>query len=212
MKKIMILVCLLSASWASAEIIEVSPTFRGKVGNYVFLGSIGHYAVGGRNHSDFDVTVLVESRNYFEFDLSGFTNAITATLRINTFDVSASGTYTLYDALPRSIFDPRPSWEDLGGGVSYGSTFISDTQDNQYIEIVLNAAAISSINAAGGSWIIGGSYSANADGQHAFGGSTADAGNMLIIDASPIPEPGVIGLMGIFGGGLLFLRRYFPQV
>ena len=97
----------------------------------------------------------------------------------------------------------------MGSGISYGVIFIADTQDNQYIEIVLNAAAISSINAAGGLWAIGGSYSSNADGQHAFGGSTADAGNMLIVDASPIPEPGVMGLMGIFGGGLLFIRRYF---
>ena len=32
------------------------------------------------------------------------------------------------------------------------------------------------------------------------------------ISVSPIPEPATFAFVGIFGGGLWFVRRYFPRV
>lgn len=123
----------------------------------------------------------VQSENNFHtFDLSSLTGSITgATLRIfaeaGSYDSSGpSETIDFFDvATPAEVLtDPLSdtvaaggAFVDLGSGVLFGSFEIFASDDNSFIDVVLNADAIDSLNDAVGTgpWSIGGTF-ASVDG------------------------------------------------
>lgn len=147
-------------------------------------------------------------RNFFVFDLSGLGDVESATLRLFTFQVPAQGQFVLWDvqteiaSLVAGGQGLTSTYGDLGSGESYGNISISADQDNEFIEITLNSAAIDSINAAGGLWALGGSN--NNDDLTAFGASSDFHIPQLILQPISIPIPSAFVFLI---SGLCILRR-----
>lgn len=131
-----------------------------------------------------------------------------AKLKLNAYLVQGSLSHDLFDVLtPVSTLTAYANgnvgiFNDLGGGISYGTISLTSTDSNQFIEINLNAAAIASINGSGGLWAIGGGYSLAASNSSAYGNSVVNSGNELILETVPIPGAAwlfVSGLLGLIG-------------
>ena len=205
MKKLLItlLVGIIMDGIVCADVITVNVADSGYYNNGSHNATDRNYFVGGSGY---------EYNNFFVFDLSGIENATSATFQLYTFGVYSPGTYTLYDvgtpisSLTAGGTGLTDTYNDLGSGLSYGSVAVNG--GNSLIQITLNSNAISSINSAGGLWAIGGSYDSSGTG--AFHTSGSHSGNKLIVET--IPEPSTLAFLGIFGGGLWVVRRYFPRV
>lgn len=114
-----------------------------------------NYMVGveGRNHN-----------NFFTFDLSSVAGSVlSAALRLNSFTVIGSPSYSLFD-ITSSLSDVRASGNNLGiyrdlmSGANYGSFSYSSADSNEFRSITLNNTGISALNSAlGGEFGIGGS-------------------------------------------------------
>jgi len=77
------------------------------------------------------------------------------------FSVDPTETYTLFDvstspSVLMSGLGGIPAFNDLGSGAILGSHLASSADDLSTIMIPLNAAALSSLNAASGFWATGG--------------------------------------------------------
>lgn len=130
--------------------------------------------------------------NFFVFDISGVTSPVTsASLTLNSFDVTAPLQYTLVDytgnvdTLLNSSSDAG-IYADLGTGATYGGDLVSTSFTNQ--TFALNGAFLTDLNAA------------IAAGQTRFvvGGTTA-----------PVPEAGTLAYLalGLSFGAIMARRR-----
>lgn len=143
-------------------------------GNY---SSDGEHSPGSTNYLAGDVaaSAVNEHRNFFVFDLSGLTAPVLAAgLSIyNPSDPPDAGngfrspdpfeTYAVYEVTTDigtlvgggtglvTVFD------DLGGGIEYGSMDVTLADNGAMVVVPLNGDAVSSINnAIGGVWAVGG--------------------------------------------------------
>ena len=144
-------------------------------------------------------------RNFFVLDMSSVGAVSSATLRVDTATVETDGTYTLFDVstavptLTASGFGLTGIYADLGTGTSYASTSILSSQDNDIIEISLNASVLASISAATGLWALGGSF---ASPLSTFFGSTGALLLEIVITEASVPAPAgvlfvIAGLVGL---------------
>jgi hypothetical protein len=151
-------------------------------------------------------------RNFFVFDVAPYAGSVTAaTLRLFTYTVSTSGTYSTFDVttsmstLLGGGSGLTSVYADLGSGTAYGSTGVATP--NVIIDIPLNSAAIAAINSSGQYWALGGTFASTAQG-FAFGFSGSDREQELILEtAAPqaVPEPSTFALCAT--SGLLFALR-----
>ena len=144
--------------------------------------------------------------DYFVFDLSGVVSPVsTAVISIYQNPLPEGGyissadhiTYTNYDVstnyldLIASHDTASDIYSDLGSGTQYAQTIISNQSDGTYIQVTLDAAALSAINS-------------NLGATFAIGGSVDQAVNPPPVSGAP--EPGVWALMlggiGMLGGML----------
>lgn len=182
-------------------------------------------------------------RNYHTFDLSGLSGTITgATLRVwidpkDGDPGSGQGNETgapyqssdpfedilLYDVSTdaSTLASASPgigAFEDLGTGSTYGTLRVAADDAGEYIEAVLNAQAITDLNAAiGGSWSVGGaldfngSYGANSSFiservLHDDNILANDLPSQLVLTGSVVPEPSSVLLL-ICAASLAMARR-----
>lgn len=130
--------------------------------------------------------------NFFVFDISSLTAPVTsATLTLNSFDVTAPLQYTLVDytgdigTLVNGNGDAG-IYTDLGTGATYGGDLVSTGFINQ--TFTLNGAFLSNLNAA----------IAAGQTRFAIGGTTA-----------PVPEAGTLAYLalGLSFGAIMARRR-----
>ena len=154
-------------------------------------------------------------RNWFVFDLTSFSDLIiSATLRLDTADVSATGDYSIFDvstgisALRAGGTGLTSIYDDLGTGSSYGLGTIPDSHDNVNKDFALNSTAIADLSNASGLFALGGSYSTTCG--YAFGASSVGT-RQLILETDPknvVPEPTTMILFGIGMAGAFVRKRF----
>jgi len=103
--------------------------------------------------------------NWFVFDLTGIDQPIvSAELHLfvtSYFSVDPTETYTLFDVTtdPSVLMNGTggiPAFNDLGSGAIFGSHLASSADNQSFIDIALNPAAIGSLIETGGYWAVGG--------------------------------------------------------
>lgn len=160
------------------------------------------------------------SRNFFAFDLGagGISGVVvtSATFRVYTYDANGGFFGNTYEV--REIGDvvnvlaggsgQLATYNAMGSGTSYGTTVLTSGLDNQYIDIELNADAISSLNSSSGLWAMAGTMDFTSIGAE-FQSSAFNGGNKLILGTTIIPEPASVMLMGVFSGIGFYIRRRF---
>jgi hypothetical protein len=220
---VLLLLCAAAAAAATpADAATVVSYERG------WYESTGVHLVGNDNYfaGRQDETPFDEKRNFFVFDLSGFSSITSATLELlvgptppfdSIISIGGTETYTLFD-FGGSISDLTGgtggvlAYTDLGTGTSYGSIVVTDGADEgTVISITLNAAGIAAANAAaGGDFAIGGAITSLlaapppwAD-EYVFGftgsGDPSDGNTRLIVEGTPanaaVPEPASLVVFG----------------
>jgi hypothetical protein len=174
-----------------------------------------------------------EYRNFFTFDLSSLNSTVlTARLDVARYAYTSTSnraqqTYTLFDVstdasiLNYTVGLNAQIFADLGTGTSYGSFDVAsyETSATELLSFVLNADAISDINAARGRFFsIGGALTRNTNpgaGNETLMGFSSGAGvQRLVLEIqSPsfdAPAPGSLALLGL-GVVLIAVRPSSPQ-
>lgn len=204
-----------------------------------------HYSAPA-DHDPDNINYLVgvngrEYRNFAVFDLAGVSNITTATLRMFLKDDSITSrngysspdsfeTYTLWDvgtnvASLLGGTSPQSTFDDLGSGTMFGSVDVSASDNGTYVEVVLNADAITSMINSTGLWAIGGAVStADSISEYLFAQSHEFPCVELVVNASsgsgscaynaptpnpppPVPLPMSAYFFGTALLGLFGLRR-----
>lgn len=170
---------------------------------------------GDRRHNNYIVgqweysNRSVESRNWFEFDLSTITETIvSAVLRIDSVDVvlMQDASVVMYDI---ASYDGLQNFGTMGNGVLYGQREYSDADDYEIRDIVLNEAAIAAMNGSG-SFLVSGRISGGAEfgedvpNQYLMGYSETDPVQLIV---TTIPGPGALVMAGVVGVGCARRRR-----
>jgi hypothetical protein len=163
--------------------------------------------------------VHTDARDWFEFDLSGISGAVTSAVLLLDVpsgsppgydsDAATSETYVLFDiALGNvgSLGTPSAAiWADLGSGTTYGSHVAASSDIGTTLSIPLNAAGLSAINAVLEShFALGGAITTLngvQDDEYLFGFSNGSS-NHTRLELTVVPEPHTALLLG---AGLLGL-------
>ena len=102
--------------------------------------------------------------NFFTFDLSSACRATSVTLQLTRFDQVGTAEFTLWDvSTPAAVLNENEGaspaiYEDLGGGISFGTFVVEPGAPTDVLSFPLNAAGVAAFNAArGGFFSIGGS-------------------------------------------------------
>lgn len=162
-------------------------------------------------------------RSFFTFDLSNSAlegQTITgATLKVQAFigtGYNDGGLISFFDVSTDALvlnhtvgIAPLAIWNDLGSGVSYGtSPSGSPSSPTDILEFQLNSAAIADLNKATGNGLF--SIGATKTLREIFSSSGANGNQQLVLEVSPsIPEPSTWAMMilGFLGIGYLASRR-----
>jgi PEP-CTERM motif len=133
--------------------------------------------------------------NFFAFDLSNLTGSFsTATLTFNSYDVTETATYQLFDfggSISSLVAGTGglTAFNDLGSGTSYGAFGYGPSDSYNSRTLTLNAAAVADIN-------------------RSLGGNFALGGTLEPGVAVPEPATWAMMLLGFFGlGGALRARK-----
>ena len=179
---------------------------------YLYGANSGWYSAAGFHSSDnlnyaagvcCSVNPPVNDKHdYFVFNLSNVSGPITsATLSIfnpnngfYTNNGASGGLYQTWDvSTPLSTLKAGQTnatsiYTDLGSGTLFGSVLVGPSDDNAFVNITLDSAAIAAINASEGS-------------QFAVGGS------LVAINAVPEPSTWAMMILGFAGIGYMAYRR-----
>ncbi len=169
--------------------------------------SIENYAVGICVPC---TAAAVEFRNFFIFDLSGVAGPVTsATLRLSTRNFLSGDlteTYTLFDvSTPLASLAAGTggvaAFNDLGGGVSYGSRIYSESDEDFVRDVLLAPSGVAAVQAAlGGGFGMGGavtSLSGAHDFESIFGDNVDPFTISLVLNTGrAVPEPAAMLLLG----------------
>lgn len=144
-------------------------------------------------------------RNFFLFSVPADLTITSAALRLNSFEVTTTATYQLFDYLGSTTALSASTstlsgaiYNDLGAGVQYGSRFYSSADNNLTRDIALNAGAISALTGArGGLFAMGGRIDAD----------IIDVIDVIDVPSSSVPEPSTYALMGAGLAALFVARR-----
>ena len=193
---------------AHSETIIIPITLRS------WVQSNGYYP--GANATSNYVALVGSHNNFFAWNLSGRSAATisSATLYLNSSNVSGSGTYSIYDvsSSTASLLNPGntltsvAAFSDLGGGNSYGSTSYSSASNGQYSVINFNTAGIAALQAAWGVGFFDIGGAAVGTGM-IFGGSSSVPTSQTYLSVDIVPEPSALSLLVVGLGGVIALRR-----
>jgi hypothetical protein len=96
---------------------------------------------------------------------------------------------------------PLPIFSDLGDGTEYATRVFSAADNGTNVDIALNAAAISAIDAAVGLYALGGHLTTLGSDpfelETVFGGTSDTSLRQLVIETAAVPEPGSGALAGV---------------
>ncbi|MGV3659456.1 MAG: PEP-CTERM sorting domain-containing protein [Prosthecobacter sp.] len=185
-----------------------------------WYNSLGTHVTSNENYLVGVNASNVEYRNWFVFDLSGLGPIQSATIRAQlpgdgriTFESDQGAEdWTLLE-FTGSVSDLVSGvnglavFNDLGHGTSYGTTTVTSGSEGNFIEVILNASAIVSMNSSSGLWAFGGIVS-SIDGNPTspdiiFGNTDQNDAVQLVVT---VPEPSLTLLMST-ALGACFLRR-----
>jgi hypothetical protein len=154
--------------------------------------------------------------NFFVFDLRGVSGAITgASFKVNSYSISVPGAYTIY----ATTLEPSIKFNHLGdlaiynaltSGPAIGSIDVTPENSQQLLDMPLNSAGLSWLQASEGNPIVIGGSFRSTDNGYAYGNSSFTAENNLNINisAAPVPEPGSLALFGAaFFGLAVYTKR-----
>lgn len=202
-----------SATMANAGVVSVNASDTGWYqDNGTHITSNFNYITGHYSGDDYN--------SFFVFDLSSVTNLITgATLSLYNpssgfSSVSATETLNIFNVLSdlSSVTGGTGGanvFNDLGSGTLFGSVVGSAADANSYIDVVLNASAISALNSAPDMFGFGGALADVSSDGVLFSGShsgynssfvqlslTTDD-NTLRFNTQDVPAPGALLLLGL---------------
>ena len=196
-------------------ILTTLATFDSVHGDIV-LGDIdrGHYTDTGQ-HTPTNVNYAVGAfgqtfRNFFVFDLTSINEPIlSAKFRANNplyFSPDPSETYEMFDVTSSltSLTNGTgglAAYGDLGSGTPYGSVIVEMNDSSPFVEVELNAAAISALNNSNGLFGFGGRLlDVNTLNEGIFAGSDGTSSGVLrLVTAVPEPSSSITGLIGLLG-------------
>jgi len=223
-----VVVCsLLAARHGAADVVTLNASDTG------WYRSDGYH---DPTNSNYVVGDLIdgpdEYRNFFVFDTSSLTQAITAaTLKIwnpaggyasTGLDSPGYERYTLFDVTTDLAtltggfaFAGASTFFDLANGATYGEYVATIADNNSYVYVPLNAAGVAALNAADGMFALGGAITTlnNTwdDGDMLFGYSGGSAATLVMT----VPEPSTyaMALAGIACAAWgTFRRRGIPHL
>lgn len=141
-------------------------------------------------------------RNFFLFAVPNGLTITSAALRLNSYTVTTTATFALFDYLGSlTALDASTNstdgtvYNDLGQGVFYGSRPYSSADNGLTHDIALNASAVAALNGAQG-------------GQFAMGGRV-DA-DLIDVPETTVPEPSTYAMMAAGLAALVIVRRRRP--
>jgi hypothetical protein len=159
---------------------------------------------------------VVVHRSFFTFDLSSLdlsssvVNSATLELARYGYAGDATETVSFWDVstdaatLNSNTGTNAAIFNDLGSGIRYGQFVVGryTFSNSLTLSFALNPAALSDItNAAGGFFSIGGALDSmnGTNPQYLFGSSfgVSSSTQRLIVETTPVPEPGTLALIGI---------------
>src|SRR5262245_32440492 len=185
-----------------------APTSAGASTIIVTSADTGWYTQDGRHDAD-NTNYLVGlccgvgvHHNFFVFDLSTVTGAITAaSLRLNTFVylADATETVTYFDvstpiaSLVAGGTGLVTTYTDLGSGAQYGQRTYQLTDQDTIRDVVLNTTGVAAIQSAlGGMFAVGGALTtlnaAPPVQEFVYGGSAGPV-QLVLETATTVPEP-----------------------
>lgn len=161
-------------------------------------------------------------RSFFTFDLSSLdlSSSVVTSARLELVRYGYSGgateTISFWDVstdaatLNNNTGASAAIFNDLGSGIRYGQFVVGSYpfSNSLTLSFALNSAALGDITNAAGFFSIGGALDSivGISPQYLFGSSFGAGTQRLIVETTPIPEPGTVALIGIGVAGLVARR------